>query len=59
MQKEEKMMENKEYREGYEQGVKDFAERIENYYRHLSGKTLPATVQYYIEQIKKEMLEND
>ena len=51
-------MPNKEYKKGYEQGVKDFAERVKNYYRHTSGRPLPATVEYYIEQLEKEMIEN-
>ena len=51
-------MDNKEYREGYEQGVKDFAEKVKNYYRHMTSKPLPATVEYYIDQIEKEMIDN-
>jgi hypothetical protein len=53
---------NQGYREGnhkgYEQGVKDMAERIKNYYRHTTSKPLPATVEYYVSQIAKEMVEN-
>lgn len=45
------------YKNGYEQGVKDFAERAKTYYRHISSRPLPATVEYYIDQIKKEMVE--
>ena len=45
------------YKNGYEQGVKDFAERVKTYYRHTTSKPLPATVEYYIDQIKKEMSE--
>ena len=41
---------------GYAQGVRDFAERVKNYYRHMTSKALPATVEYYIDQIEKEML---
>lgn len=44
---------------GYAQGVRDFAERVKNYYRHMTSKALPATVEYYIDQIEKEMLEGD
>ena len=47
------------YAEGYNQGVKDFAERVKNYYRHMTSKALPATVEYYIDQIEKEMLKED
>ncbi len=42
---------------GYAQGVKDFAERVKTYYRHTTSKPLPATVEYYVDQIAKEMLE--
>ena len=44
------------YAEGYDQGVRDFAERVKNYYRHMTSKALPATVEYYIDQIEEEML---
>lgn len=47
------------YAEGYDQGVKDFAEKVKNYYRHMTSKPLPATVEYYIDQIAKEMLEEE
>ena len=44
-------------KEGYAQGVRDFAERVKNYYRHMTSKALPATVEYYIDQLLKEMSE--
>ena len=43
------------YERGYDQGVKDFAERAKTYYEHNSSRPLPATVVYYIDQIAKEM----
>ena len=43
------------YNDGYKQGVLDFAERIKNYYSHLPGGTLPAAVEYHVDQIAKEM----
>ena len=46
----------REYEKGYDQGVRDFAERVKNYYRHMTSKALPATVEYYIDQIEEEML---
>ena len=46
-------------KEGYDQGVRDFAERVKNYYRHTSSRPLPATVDYYIDQIEKEMTKED
>ena len=58
MQNSECRMQNEEYREGYEQGVKDMAERIKNYYRHTTSRPLPATVEYYIGQLAKEMIED-
>ena len=47
------------HKEGYDKGVKDFAERVKNYYRHMTEKPLPATVEYYIDQIAKDMLKED
>ena len=47
------------YDDGYRQGVKDFAERVKNYYRHMTSKALPATVEYYIDRIEEEMLKEE
>ena len=47
------------YKNGYEQGVKDFAERVKTYYRHTSSRPLPATVEYYIDQIAKDMIKKE
>ena len=44
------------YNEGYEQGVKDFAQRVEKYYNYNSFKITPALVQYYIRQIANDLL---
>ena len=44
------------YKNGYAQGVKDFAERVKTYYRHTTSRPLPATVEYYIDQIAKDMI---
>ena len=46
-------------KEGYDQGVRDFAERVKTYYRHTSSRPLPATVEYYIDQLAKEMMEGE
>ena len=51
-------MENESYREGYAQGVKDFAERLKLYYTSLAGKTMTLTVAYFIDLVEKEMTEN-
>lgn len=37
--------------------VRKMQERLKTYYGNLSGKTLPATVEYHIDQIAKEILE--
>jgi hypothetical protein len=34
--------------------IKEFAERIKNYYRHQKGNVNAAMVVYYIEQLEKE-----
>lgn len=46
-------------KEGYNQGVKDFAERVKNYYRHTTSRPLPATVEYYIDRLEKEMTKDE
>lgn len=48
-----------EYRQGYEQGVIDFAERLKKYYGNLRGTTLAVLTAYHIEQAKKELLEDN
>lgn len=44
------------YKNGYDQGVKDFAERLKTYYDHHSSRPLPVTVVYHIEQIQNDLL---
>jgi hypothetical protein len=44
----------KVYREGYEQGAKDIAEKIKKYYKCLGSMTNPCTMEYYIDQVLKE-----
>ena len=51
--------ESKEYREGYLQGAKDIAEKIKKYYKCLGSMTNPCIMEYYINQLLKEMVEND
>jgi hypothetical protein len=46
--------ESKEYREGYQQGAKDIAEKIKKYYRCLGSMTNPCIMEYYIDQVLKE-----
>lgn len=47
------------YKEGYEQGVKDFAEKLQKFYDNYRGSTYSAVVAYHIEQIKKDLLKED
>lgn len=47
------------YKNGYEKGVKDFAERVKQYYNHYSTRPLPVNVVYYIDQILKDLLKED
>jgi hypothetical protein len=47
------------YERGYNQGVKDFAERAKTYYNNLSGRPLPDTIEYYLSQIAKDMIKED
>lgn len=48
-----------EYQRGYEQGVKDFAEKIKNYYNHLNGRTPATLVSFHVEEILKETLREE
>lgn len=50
-------MQTEEYKKGYEQAIKDFAQRVERYYNYNSFKITPALVQYYIRQIAKDLLQ--
>ena len=43
------------YKRGYQQGVKDFADRLKKYYGNLKGETAGVSVGYYVDVIKKEM----
>lgn len=45
------------YEDGYNRGVKDFAERAKTYYKNLSGRPLPDTIAYYLDMIAKDMAE--
>ena len=47
------------YEKGYNQGVKDFAERAKTYYKNTSGRPLPDTIEYYLTLIAKEMIKED
>ena len=45
-----------EYRKGYEQGVKDLAEKLQKFYDNYRGSTYSAVVAYHVGQIKKDLL---
>lgn len=38
------------------EAITEFAERLKKFYSHLGGKTVGGSVEYHIEQVKKEML---
>ena len=48
-----------EYKKGYEQGVRDYAQRVKKYYKHLSGKTLTAVVKYVLTVMEAEMINKE
>lgn len=50
---------NEEYIKGYQQGAKDIAEKIKKYYRCLGSMINPCIMEYYINQVLKEMSENE
>ena len=38
------------------EAITEFAERCKTFYRHLKGNTASGSVEYYVEQIKKELI---
>lgn len=48
---------SEEYIKGYEQGVKDLAEKVKKYYGALKGNTYSSIVTYTIEQQAKDLTE--
>lgn len=53
----ESLENNSEYRLGYQQGAKDIADKIKKYYRCLGSMTNPTIMEYYIDQLLREMTE--
>jgi hypothetical protein len=45
------------YQNGYKQGVKDLAERVQKYYSNLKEGSVGVSIGYYISVIAKEMEE--
>lgn len=39
--------------------ITEFAERLKRFYSHLGGKTVGGSVEYHIEQVKKELLKEE
>ena len=52
-------MAKSEYQQGYEQGARDFAEKIKNYYNNLNGRTPATLVSFHIDEILKETLREE
>ena len=50
---------NSDYIKGYNEGVKDLAERLERFYQSTARSTHSSTVAYHIEQIKADLLKED
>ena len=50
---------SEEYIKGYEQGVKDFAEKLQKYYNAICGATFATLVEYTIDKQAKEMLKGE
>ena len=48
-----------DYIKGYEQGVKDLAHKLQNFYGNFRRSTYSAVVAYHVEQIKKDLLKED
>ena len=49
-------MDDKEYRQGYEQGINDLAERVRKFYNALGGNTTGFMVAYTVDIFKEEIL---
>ena len=52
-------MQSEEYRKGYEQGVRDYAQRVKKYYTSLTGKTMTAVVKYVLTVMEAEMINKE
>lgn len=50
---------DKIYTRGYQQGAKDIADKIKKYYRCLGSMTNPTIMEYYIDQLLKEISEGE
>lgn len=48
---------SEEYIKGYEQGVKDFAERLKKYYTAICGTTFCTLVTYTIDKQAEQMID--
>ena len=59
LQKHNTKMARKHYQDGRAEAITEFAERIKRYYGNLPGKTSGGCVEYYVDQIVKEMTERE
>ena len=50
------MSHNEDYIKGYNEGVKDLAERLKRFYRVFRSFTYSASVAFHIEQIENELM---
>ena len=51
-------MDDNEYQQGYEQGIRDLSERLKKYYTSLGGSTSGHTVAYTVDIFKEEYLDD-
>ena len=53
------MDDNRDLKSAYNDGARDFAERIKGYYDNLKGGTWAALVSFHVDEILKEFLEDE
>ena len=47
------------YKNGYEQGVKDLADRVKRYYSNLKEGSCGVSIGYFVDVVSQEMLGKD
>jgi hypothetical protein len=47
------------YMNGYEQGVKDLADRVKGYYSNLKEGSCGVSIGYYVDVVSNEMLQGE
>lgn len=53
------MDDNRDLKSAYNDGARDFAERIKRYYDTLGGGTSATLVSFHVDEILKEFLEDE